>query len=369
MMLQTRERFDVDSPFKRPSRPRGRRHRVAVIGAGLSGLICARTLADLDCEVTVFEKSRGVGGRMSTRRSESDLQFDHGAQYFTVRDERFRRHVDTWIEEGLVAPWEGRFVKLNRGYLEESNGETTRFVGVPGMTAVCRHLATDLDVRFGTTMAPPRHDGTAWIVEDAAGTSQGRYDWFVTSAPAPQSAYLLASVPHLEVKARRVSMSGCWSVMVAFKSPLDAGFDGAFVGVSPLSWIARNSSKPGRGEDFETWVLHASPEWSESAIEADHEEVVKELLDALWQVTGLQPVEPKHAAAHRWRHALPAEPLGDRFLFDPGLRVGACGDWCNGPRVEGAFLSGLALAGRLVCTMAAETPHARNCSTFASPGP
>ncbi|MFG0334320.1 MAG: NAD(P)/FAD-dependent oxidoreductase [Maioricimonas sp. JB049] len=341
---------------------------MAVIGAGLSGLICARTLADHGLDVTVFEKSRGVGGRMATRRSETDLRFDHGAQYFTVRDERFRRHVDVWIAEGAAAPWAGRIVSLKRGYLEETDGEISRFVGVPGMTAVCRLLATDLKIRFGTTMAPPRHDGSTWVIEDAAGAVLGGFDCFVTSAPAPQSAYLLGSVPHLEAKARRVPMSGCWAVMLAFDAPLDAGFDGAFVHGSPLSWIARNSSKPDRGAAPETWVLHASPKWSERVMDADRETIIADLMDAFWRATGLRPQKPQHAAAHRWRHALPPEPLGERFLFDPRFRVGACGDWCHGPRIEGAFLSGLALAGRLVCTMTAETPRDRNPSPFASPG-
>ncbi|MEW4528421.1 FAD-dependent oxidoreductase [Maioricimonas sp. JC845] len=324
--------------------------RVAVIGAGLSGLVCARMLADSGCDVTVFEKSRGVGGRMATRRSESELQFDHGAQFFTVRDERFRRFIDGCIVDGLVAPWTGRIVTLGRGWLEASPRNSCRFVAIPGMPAICRQLGSALDIRFETAAAPPRFDGTVWHLEDSAGTPLGAFDWLVASAPAPQTADLLEAAPRLAERARRVSMSGCWAVMLAFDGPLDAGFDAAFVRHSPLSWVARNASKPGRDADRETWVLHASPEWSDAMMDADRLQVLSELMAEFWKVTGLRQEVATHVAVHRWRYALPTEPLEDRFLFDPELRVGACGDWCNGPRVEGAFLSGLSLAGRILQT-------------------
>ena len=84
----------------------------------MSGLVCARTLLDHGFKVSVFEKGRGPGGRMSTRRTEDELQFDHGAQYFTVRDRLFRRYVESWQHDGIVAPWRGRIVVLSEGYLD-----------------------------------------------------------------------------------------------------------------------------------------------------------------------------------------------------------------------------------------------------------
>ena len=110
--------------------------KVAVIGAGISGLMCARTLVDHGFPVTLFEKSRGVGGRMATRRTHDGLRFDHGAQYFTVRDGRFRRYVESWIEDGIVEPWRGRIVVLDSGTIKEEKMGADRFVAVPGMNAM-----------------------------------------------------------------------------------------------------------------------------------------------------------------------------------------------------------------------------------------
>ena len=321
--------------------------RIAVIGAGISGLMCARTLSDHGVDVTVFEKSRGAGGRMATRRTKEGPQFDHGAQYFTVRDERFERYVHSWLKDGIVAPWEGRICTLENGQMEPKQKSTPRFVGVPGMSAICRHLAADLNICFQTLVRPPRVHEERWTLQDDHENLLGEFDAIVVSAPAPQAAQLLASAPQLARAAQATVMNGCWAAMLSFENSLDLPFDGAFVHHSPLSWVARNNSKPGRdGED--AWVLHASPQWTEENLEADPQHALDSLSGAFWRATGREPQSPSYAAAHRWRYALPPEVLEDRYFFDAAQALGACGDWCSGPRVEGAFLSGMAMAGRVL---------------------
>jgi predicted NAD/FAD-dependent oxidoreductase len=321
---------------------------VAVIGAGISGLSCARVLADHGVGVTVLEKSRGVGGRMATRRSETGVSFDHGAQYFTVRDERLQRFVNSWQDAGLVQRWAGRVVSLCDQRAEHDKSATARFVACPGMNAICKRLAQGLEVRTNQRVSPPARAQGKWLVSDDAGNDLGSFDVVVVSAPAPQAALLLHGSPRLVRRASSVGTAGCWALLVQFSARLELDYDGAFVQDSPLSWIARNSSKPGRHGDLEAWVLHASAEWTQCHLEEPAEAIRERLLDAFWQATGLRATIPSDAAAHRWRYALPTEPLPDRYLFDPDLNIAACGDWCAGPRVEGAFLSGAALADRLL---------------------
>ena len=171
--------------------------KVAIIGAGISGLVCARLLVEQGMEVTVFEKSRGVGGRMATRRTPEGCHFDHGAQYFTVRDERFRRYVDSWLADGLVAPWEGRICVLQRGVVAEKSEPLARFVGIPGMNAVCKRLAADLRVKLQCEVAPVVHEGNSWRLVDLEARPLGTFDTVLVSAPAPQAATLLAAAPGL----------------------------------------------------------------------------------------------------------------------------------------------------------------------------
>lgn len=272
------------------------------------------------------------------------MQFDHGAQYFTVRDELFAASVRRWQAQGVVAPWEGRIGVLEDGRLELKQKTTPRYVGTPAMNAICSHLAADLPIRWQTLVRPPCRTEAGWRLADEQGVDLGEFDYLAVTAPAAQAAALLEDAPQLRESAQRVAMKPCWATMISFDQPLPLAADGIFVNNSPLSWLARNGSKPGRHRDVEAWVLHASPEWSSPRIDWTAERILPAMLDEFWQVTGLQPQEPSFATAHRWRFALPPEPLDQRCLFDGGLAVGACGDWCGGSRVEGAFLSGLALA-------------------------
>jgi predicted NAD/FAD-dependent oxidoreductase len=136
----------------------------------------------------------------------------------------------------------------------------------------------------------------------------------------------------------------------AFRLP----FDGLFVNQGPLRWVARNASKPRR--DGNTWILHATPDWSSAHLDDPQEAVIALLLDALADVSRIAALPhgrgaelvPYFAEAHRWLYSSVADPLTDGCLWDPALGIGACGDWCAGARVEGAWLSGEALAGRVL---------------------
>lgn len=324
------------------------RPTVAVIGAGISGLICARSLVERGYRVRIFEKSRGVGGRMATRRAmDGACTFDHGAQYFTCRDDRFRSFIDTHSREGRAARWQGRIVSWDDGTVEEKHG-TERFVAVPGMNSIAKSLAPGLDIELYCRVAPLQRFGNQWKLVSDAGRDLGVFDLVVVSAPAGQTAELLSEASTMAERASEVVMSGCWTLMLALEAPLQCEFDAAFVHNSSLSWIARNSSKSGRTTNYDAWVLHATPKWSEQNIDTARAEVETQLLEEFGRIVGTSSFSVAHQASHLWRFALPEEPLADSYLFDEELQIGACGDWCGGPRVEGAFLSGLALAERII---------------------
>lgn len=315
---------------------------VAVIGGGMSGLICARRLAERQCVVTVFDKGREPGGRMATRHTDG-YQFDYGAQYFSVRDPRFQRDVDAWRRDGLVAEWHGRIRTLERGVVSASDKEMKRYVGVPGMSAIARQLALDCNLHSGARVAPIQRDGQRWRLTATNGEDLGSYAVVVAAVPAPQAVELFQKGMSLTARVASVQMSGCWAVMLGFSQALELPFDGAFVRDSPLSWVARDSSKPDRSS-ADCWVLHGSPGWSEAHRDDDPEIVIAQLLEAFHQATTYSGGKPMFTQAHWWKYALPVAPIPDPCLFDPTLRIGLCGDWCAGPRVEGAWLSGAALA-------------------------
>ncbi len=317
--------------------------RVAVIGAGMSGLIGARTLAELGCEVTVFEKSRGLGGRAATRRADPALSFDHGAQYFTARDPHFIQHVATWIEQGIVAEWTGRIVRIEGTMAWPKIEQPRRYVGVPGMTAIAQHLAADLHIRRDTRIVRLNRVDEAWQVTDAAGQVYGPFSHVIMSLPSPQATDLL--VDHaFAAETRAIPMTPCWAVMAAFERRIEAAWDGAFVHGSPLAWVARNNSKPGRDSSNDCWVLHASPDWSAVHLDDDRDAVKATLLGAFAEITAPSVLSPIHLDAHRWLYSATPLVLDRLALSDGGRGLIVCGDWLAGGRIEGAFHSGVAAA-------------------------
>lgn len=315
---------------------------VAIIGGGVAGASCARALVDAGHQVSVFDKGRGPGGRLSTRR-EGALTFDHGAQYFTVTDERVGRLVRGAAK---VEPWQpklGVFGEKRRGRTDvDASALPKRFVAVPGMSALLQHLQQGLDVHFGVKVDGITRDETRFTLIIEGGTTRGPFDAVVVATPAPQATPLLAGVSSaLADQSRLATYSPTWAAMVAFDARLPLELDAAFVNEGPLSWVARESSKPGRG-DAERWVLHASPEWSQEHLEDEADAVVAPLLQAFFSTTGVAPRATSFQRAHRWRYALVTKPLGRPCLTDG--HVLACGDWCLGPRIEAAALSGLAAA-------------------------
>lgn len=326
--------------------------RVAIVGAGVSGLACAGILQDSGVETTIFEKSRGMGGRASTHRRENHA-FDSGAQYFTARDPKFVAQLEEWLDAGVAAEWRAKIVKLRAGQVDSSGRSndqvhSARFVGVPGMSSIGKHLSEACSVYTGFQVARLERDGVQTSLVSQDGHRENGFDVVVVASPAAQAAELIRSLaPGLASSADAVSFSACLALLLAFDRPVNLEFDGAFVEESALSWFAVDSSKPGRSGEA-SLVLHGSPSWSDDNFEADGERVVQDLCRAFTEATGARLDVPVYSRLHRWRYALPTEPLADRYLFDAGSRVGVCGDWCGGPRVEGAYLSGVALAERLV---------------------
>jgi predicted NAD/FAD-dependent oxidoreductase len=141
-------------------------------------------------------------------------------------------------------------------------------------------------------------------------------------------------------------MRGCWALMLRFAAPVAVSFDAAFVNDGPLRWIARNGSKPAR-DGPETWLLHATAEWSETHLEQDADGVAAELLEAFAR---LGAPAPQAFTAHRWRYADTEPPLAVGCEWDAALGLGLCGDWLNGGSVENAWHSGRRLAHRVART-------------------
>ena len=359
----------VSRPSKRPRRndtstpTPGPRH-FAIIGAGMAGIACARTLVQAGHRVTVFEQADAPGGRTATVNTVFG-PFDIGAQYFTVRDPRFARAIDT--VPGLCKPWSANNVRvLDATGRVTSQGLLSReahWVPSPGMQSLVAAWSQPLQqagqVQLNTQVQRVERDSLnpqGWQLRtQGADGSQHVYAGFdavLFSQPATAAQALLVKSAidcTLTTPLSQVAMAPCWTLTLAYPQAVRPGLTtlGPQWNVARsthhrIAWLARESSKPGRGT-VERWTVQANPAWSAEHLQDDEARVQAKLLKAFGEVTGLRAA-PAHVALHCWPYAQTTHPLGQSHLWDASMGLGACGDWCLGHRLEDAFISGLELA-------------------------
>lgn len=337
---------------------------IAIVGAGMAAIACARTLVQAGHRVTMLEKSAGVGGRMSTRSSAFGT-FDHGAQYFTVRDARFARALET--APGVCKPWSANTVRvLDAHGMVAAAGLPPRephWVPVPGMSSLAKAWAAPLQdagcIEFSTrviALEPDALDAQRWQLRAQMGDGgvhvYSGFDAVVLAIPGPQAQALLKTskaTTALATRAAASTVAPCWTLMLAFPQAVQPGlttlgpqWNAARSTHHRIAWLTRESSKP-RRTAVERWTVQASAEWSQEHLQDDDARVTAKLIKAFSEVTGIR-AQPAHAQVHRWLYAQTIQPLGVSHLWDAGAHVGVCGDWCLGHRVENAFVSGLEMA-------------------------
>lgn len=331
--------------------------QVAVVGAGPAGLAVAAALAAGGARALVFDKGRSAGGRVATRRA-GNLQFDHGAQFFTVRDPRFRARIEPLLASGQVAEWTGPF----RGWRDgkpapDPKPGQRRYVGTPSMSALPRALATGLAVECGLRIENVQPvgcgDRKAWLhgaaVDGGASDRFGPFDEVILALPPAQALALLpdgmaASPVVRAARALSNGLSPCIAAMVELDAEVVEAAGGLFVTDPVLAFAAHDGGKPGR-DGRPTYVLHATAAWSFANLEADPHAAATELVAAFARVLAVRLPDVVSLIGHRWRHAL-AEERAQTPPFARDARAGLTlvGDAFTGGRIEGAWCSGVEAA-------------------------
>lgn len=304
--------------------------RVAVVGAGVAGLTAARALADAGLAVTVIDKSRGLGGRLATRRTDRG-PIDHGAP-------------------GVPSA----FGRLAGARDWPAGPPDARVVAAPGMSSLLKPFADGLDVLHEQTVASLTPGPTGWTLTDAEGTvlSRAGFHAVVLAFPAPQAAGVLAArQPDMAAALAGVRMDPLWTLILSL--PDGAGpADTAPVALSaPLALAIPQAAKPGATGARGRWAVHADAAWSTAHVDLPKEEAARLMRDAFRAQTGTT-VEPLLATGHRWRYARVSRPLGQPFAASPCGRLLAGGDWALGPLATHAADSGHAMAAALIDALA-----------------
>ena len=313
--------------------------KIAIIGAGLSGLSAAHLLKDY-AEITLFEKAKGVGGRMSTRRAEPYF-FDHGAQYFTARTKPFQDFIQPLLNQGIIERWNARYIKFEGNQIivrKKWSQQEARYVGVPAMNQVGKFLAKGLNINLNTRIVSLKYQDK-WQLTDEQGQQYYDFDWVICTVPSPQAIAVLPKSFKYYADIKAIKMQAFFSLMLGFKQDLPLEFEAAHVTNSDISWIAVNSHKPSRSNHF-TLMVNSSGEYGEAHIDDNHEEVMQHLIAETSHIIGYDVGSTDYKTIHRWLYANNAQidQKGPIFL-DQEHKLAVCGDWCLGGRVESAFTS------------------------------
>ena len=316
-----------------------------VIGTGISGLFAANKLQSEGLEILVLDKGRGLGGRMATRRITPGV-FDHGAQFFTVKNKIFSAFVDEWIENGIVEPW---YEVLS----SKGRGNTTRYRGAGSMTLIPKFLAKDLNVQLSWKVERISKEKGFWKIvsesDDIFHTNS-----IILTAPIPQSIFLLreaecSNIEQVKTKLESIQYDPCIAVMALLDGPSKIQPPGSLqFKEGSISWIADNRVK-GISPDGGGVTIHGSPTFSRKYWDEDRKYAGNLLLEKASELLHSKVVDFQ---VHGWRYSKPIEVYDDKFaLLEESPPLFLAGDAFLGPRVEGAALSGLAAAGNLLETL------------------
>jgi len=321
--------------------------KTAIIGAGMAGLTSARILIIAGYVVTVFDKSKGTVGRLSSRSYQGGW-IDHGAPYLSVDLDLCNDFLYEQLPSGNLQRWRPRVAGHLRG------DERAHSIGVPRNSAVTRGLLGAQRFQPSTRIARLESVPFGWQLYNDGETRLGDWSLVVVAVPAPQALMLLADYPLFAERLKRVRMEPCWVAAIRTDTSVEKWADIAVLEHPVIRRIINNSSKPQRGTP-PVYLVQAQKSWSERFLEEPPDTVGRQLLASFAKMAG-SGKGYELLFAHRWRYAFAEKPLGSPFLWDRKLHLGVCGDWCLGCRVEDAWRSGADLAAHILEQFSGDLP-------------
>ena len=309
---------------------------IAIIGAGLSGTVLARKLLDAGFSVTLYDKSRGTGGRFASCWL-ADASTDLGAPWIDSPENPDFQH---WLnQQTLIQAWQPTL----HDFQGNTRSPLTYYVTTDRMSSLTRQLAQGAHLRVSTRIGYlwPTDEGV--LLRDEHGIAIDMHSHVIVTAPAPQAAHLLEAVPRFAQRAERIQTQPAWVGVFVLQSPSAQTPDG-FLGSHPVfARAVKASQKPGRPNTPEIWQVEATPEWSQQYLETPPEQVGSLLLAALSTAMG-QDIVVEQQRIHRWLYSRHASLCNETYLWSNESSIGACGDWLGKGGIEGAWESANAIA-------------------------
>ncbi len=325
--------------------------KFAIVGAGLAGAVIGSHLHEAGFHVRLFDKGRGPGGRLSTRRvpyRDCDIGFDHGATGFAVTHAAFQQQMARWQAEGIVSQWPGPHYALDAPGAPARQIATALYVAQPKMNALVRHLLAPLEVNWhGRVIGISRQD-QSWQLRFEGSDESAEFDGLILALPSEQARALCAG---MEIADRdpvwpEHPSQPCWSAMFVPQEDVSPDWSSLHVQSGAIARISRETSKPGR-EGPLRFVVQAHADWSQTHLEKSPEEIVSLLKPHFAALTGFRQLA--YSQAHRWRFAQAGLSQALEPIWHERIGFGLCGDWLLPHHgVEAAWLSAVQMHNKII---------------------
>lgn len=315
---------------------------IGIIGAGISGTYCASLLKEAGFDVTLVEKSRGTGGRSSSKRLDNGGSADLGAGYFNITQPELENSLSVLINKGVIQRWEAADIN---GY--------PAYTGVPKMSAITRYLLGDAPLLNSTRVHHIERCNHGWLLRDDSYQAILFCKTLIITAPAAQTAALLVSpqVPsQWLVEAHQASALSApqWAMMITTApSTVDHETSSLITNLDhpAIETIVLDSAKPQRQSSSPTWVIHARRSWSQLRLDTDKSTVQQQLLEAFEEIMGFSGDAD---LPHRWLLGQHSPINGDHCRWNASIQLGIAADWLYQGNIEGALMSAKALSDSII---------------------
>lgn len=334
---------------------------IGIIGAGIAGLTAGKLLSQAGHEVTIFEKSRGYGGRMATRYAGKDdsAKLDHGVSYFKPRSNEFKQFTAELLENSVVKVWGDKLFLYNGSEIVSKNpfaSGATYFAASNGMNSIGKYLGRWSDVKTEARVGGLTHIGSnrrkkrSWMI-NMNDRSTFEADAVIIAAPAPQ-AYGIINTTIDEISTLKIireideiNYHPQYSLMLGYGKAENPEWDGLVCKNSAIEFASNEASKRSESQEC-TIVLHASSYFTKKHFSTDPDIVENELINNFAQITKGWGANPEWQQLHRWRYSKPVTILDKPFMEVEADEspLAVVGDYFQGNDLDAAYCSGLKLA-------------------------
>ena len=314
-----------------------------VLGSGIAGSTIANLL-NKKYSVHVFDKARGPGGRSSNKKFKKKLSFDHGVQYISPKSKVFKEFTQKLFKKKILKIWEGNHLD----FTFEKKLDSKKYIGKKANNDLNKFNLKSIKQTFDSQIIKIKYKNKIWEIT-LKDNSKHHFQNLVITCPFPQLKKIARKYLDKKILNLNVQMQPNITVMVALKNQKNLPISSIKFNDDILAWAANENSKNRFKSNINLWTLQATLKWSKKTINKykNNKSIMKQMVSRFVSLSGLDKNKIIHTGIHGWKYSYNYKKTPLLSYWSKKYKLGVCGDWFNGPKVENAWLSANDLAKKI----------------------